>query len=183
VASSNTVGGIASEIYLDVNTAAYVASAFPKATCVSDSDGDGIPNQLDLDSDNDGCSDAKEAGSSTTATSTSVYPTGTDTNTNGLLNNYESATAGTVNYLSTYTNYALSNTINACTDTDGDGVTDLIDTDDDNDGILDTFECLYSNEVFPKTGGNTNTLAGWTVGGTYAGSGTWTSDTGRINLN
>jgi hypothetical protein len=115
---------------------------FREVVCTSiDTDNDGIPNQLDLDSDGDNCTDAIESNSSTTATSTSVYPTGTDTNANGLLNNYESATtAGTVNYSSTYTNYALSSSINACADTDGDGIRDAFDLDDDNDGVLDTFE-------------------------------------------
>ena len=140
VAAANTVGGIASEIYFDVNTATYNASRYPKVTCASDTDGDGVPNHLDLDSDGDGCSDAKEASSSTTATSTTVYPTGTDSNTNGLLNNYEGTTAGTVNYTSTYTTYALAANLNFCTDTDGDGKGDLIDIDDDNDGVLDIAE-------------------------------------------
>jgi len=99
-----------------------------------DTDNDGIPNRLDLDSDGDGCADAKEASSSTTATSTAVYPTGTDANSNGLLNTYEGATAGSINYTSTYSDYALTNAINACTDTDGDGITDVNDIDDDNDG-------------------------------------------------
>jgi len=117
-------------------------------TCTDlDTDTDGIPNRLDLDSDGDGCSDAVEAGSSTTATSTSAFPTGTDTNSNGLLNNYETGTTGTVNYTSTYTLYALSNAINACLDSDTDGVKNLVDLDDDNDGVLDAVEspsCFFS---------------------------------------
>jgi hypothetical protein len=92
-----------------------------------DMDNDGQPDYLDLDSDGDGCSDAIEAGSSTTATSTSVFPTGTDTNGNGLLNVFEGTTAGTVNYNSTYTNYALTDTINACNDSDSDGIEELND--------------------------------------------------------
>jgi len=115
---------------------------FKENVCSWDIDNDGIVNSLDLDSDGDGCSDAIEASSSTTATSTSIYPTGTDTNTNGILNNYEGTTAGTVNYTpSTYIEYALINTINACTDTDNDGIKDIIDIDDDNDGIPDSKEC------------------------------------------
>jgi hypothetical protein len=112
-----------------------------------DTDNDGIPNGLDLDSDGDGCSDAIESGSSTTATSTSAFPTGTDTNINGLLNNYEGTIAGTVNYTPTYINYALNTTINACTDTDSDGITNVKDIDDDNDGVLDAVEspaCFYT---------------------------------------
>jgi hypothetical protein len=123
---------------------------FTERTCVLDLDGDGTPNHLDLDSDGDGCADAIEAGSSTSATSTSAYPIGTDTNGNGLLDNYESnTTAGTINYTSTYASFALTNTINACTDTDTDGVRDVLDLDDDNDGILDSIEC-------PLTQLNTN---------------------------
>jgi hypothetical protein len=57
---------------------------------------------------------------------------------------YESSTtAGKVNYNSTYTNYALVSTINACTDTDGDGVKNVVDIDDDNDGVVDNAE--FSN--------------------------------------
>jgi hypothetical protein len=95
-----------------------------------------------------------EAGSSTTATSITAYPTGTDTNTNGLLNNYEGTTAGTVNYASTYTDFALINAVNACTDTDGDGITDLVDIDDDNDGVLDAVEsptCFFSANEWNTT--------------------------------
>ncbi|MFY7885268.1 MAG: hypothetical protein ACOVOV_10550, partial [Dolichospermum sp.] len=75
-----------------------------------DTDNDGTPNSLDLDSDGDGCSDAVEASSSTTATSTSVFPIGTDTNSNGLLNEYEGTTAGTINYTATYA-MAINNAI------------------------------------------------------------------------
>ena len=112
-----------------------------------DTDGDGIPNRLDLDSDGDACADAIEAGGSTTATSTSAYPSGTDANSNGLLNNYEGATSGTISYTSTYTEYALINTINMCTDSDVDGVSDFFDIDDDNDGVFDAVEsptCFFT---------------------------------------
>ncbi|MCH7415840.1 hypothetical protein MM213_20235 [Belliella sp. R4-6] len=40
-----------------------------------------------------------------------------------------------------------------------------------------------TNGVFPTTGGNTNTVPGWIVGGTYAPSGPWASPTGRVQLN
>jgi hypothetical protein len=143
VLSANILAGIASEFYFDVNNATYQASYYPKAACTNDTDGDGKLNHQDLDSDGDACSDAIEAGSSTTATSTTDFPTsaGNDSNSNGLLNNYEGTTVGTVNYTSTYTSYAITNTINACTDSDGDGVKDVIDIDDDNDGVLDVVEC------------------------------------------
>ena len=72
--------------------------------------------------------------------STSVYNTGDDTNNNGLLDAFEGAEAGTTNYTSRYVAYALDNSINACTDSDGDDVGDIFDLDDDNDGVLDTTE-------------------------------------------
>ncbi len=117
-------------------------SAITLSSCSTDTDSDGVINTLDLDSDGDGCADAIEANSSYTAKSTTAYPIGTDTNANGLLDDYESTPAGTINYTSTYSNYALINTINACLDTDGDGIPNLFDLDDDNDGVLDTTECL-----------------------------------------
>ena len=116
---------------------------------------------MDLDSDGDNCADAIESNSSITATSTSVYPTGTDSNTNGLLNNYEGTTAGTVNYGSTYASYALTNTINACLDTDGDGITDVLDLDDDNDGVLDVKEQTCSSAVMSKSGITISSTVNW----------------------
>jgi len=101
----------------------------------SDVDGDNIPNSLDLDSDGDGCLDTIEAGTSNDGTTT-------DANNNGLLDQYEDGTTGTINYESSYNAYAIDDTINACADTDSDGVNDVFDLDDDNDGILDTVEDL-----------------------------------------
>ncbi|WP_298782643.1 Ig-like domain-containing protein, partial [uncultured Polaribacter sp.] len=46
--------------------------------------------------------------------------------------------------------------ITVLTDTDGDGVSDLVDLDDDNDGILDTLECTLIPTTI--TGGQTGTL-------------------------
>ncbi len=70
-------------------------------------------------------------------------------------------------------------------DKDGDGIADSVDLDNDNDGIKDTEECGSTNRVtngtFPTSGGNTDTVPGWTVGGTY--STVWPSNTGRVNLN
>jgi gliding motility-associated-like protein len=140
------LSGVPTEFYFDVNRAAYIPSSFPKAICTTDTDADGIINTLDLDSDGDGCADAVEATANRGATSTSVYPTGTDANANGLLDNYEGTPAGTTNYFSTYTNYAIVNTIDSCLDSDLDNIPDSIDIDDDNDGVLDADEqinCAY----------------------------------------
>jgi hypothetical protein len=140
---------------------------FKEFVCgIADLDGDGIPNRLDLDSDGDGCADAIEASSSKTAKSITAYPTGTDTNGNGLLNVYESATAGVISYTSTYSNYALDNTKNYCTDTDNDGVPDLIDLDDDNDGVLDISECSEALMI-ENTPGNLGKVSrkSWTLTG------------------
>ncbi|KAI9549349.1 hypothetical protein GHT06_003715 [Daphnia sinensis] len=151
-ASANVLSGVASEIFYDINLPSYQASLFPTLICTNDIDNDGKLNHLDLDSDGDGCADAIEAGSSITATSTTVFATTsgtTDTNGNGLLNVYEGTVAGTVNYSSTYSNYALVNNINACLDTDGDGVTNVFDLDDDNDGILDIDEMDTCSGIVP----------------------------------
>jgi hypothetical protein len=114
----------------------------------------------------------------TTATSTTTYPTGTDVNTNGLLNNYEGTTAGTVNYASTYKDYALTNTINVCADFDGDGIKDIIDIDDDNDGVLDAVEsptCFFTALEMENPKAVTTDLAPYstnTIENSIDGSGT-----------
>ena len=63
--------------------------------------------------------------------------------TNGLVDTKETITAGVGNGVINYTlNYqnAISSSINGCTDSDNDGVPDVIDIDDDNDGITDFVE-------------------------------------------
>ena len=108
-------------------------------SCDLDTDGDGTPNGLDLDSDGDGCSDALEAGATTNTTADYVF-TGA-VGANGLVDALETTVdSGTINYTSTYSAYAINGAINACTDTDSDGVNDVSDLDDDNDGILDIDE-------------------------------------------
>ncbi|TVZ57258.1 hypothetical protein OD91_2576 [Lutibacter sp. Hel_I_33_5] len=114
-------------------------------TCTDkDTDGDGIVDRLDLDSDGDGCSDAAEVGATGDLT-TNFQFSGTDTNNDGLVDlvdngaNNGTANDGTPDYNETY-QIAIDSAINACIDSDNDGVLDHIDIDDDNDGILDTEE-------------------------------------------
>ena len=163
VAAGNILGGIASELYFDVNTINYNPSFYPKSTCTEDIDTDGKLNHQDLDSDGDTCSDALEAGSSSSAKSTTVFPTGADTNGNGLLNVYESTTtAGAINYTSFYSDFALNNSLNICSDNDGDGVQDIFDIDDDNDGVLDVEEMSCTSASMSKTGVTVSSPGTWT---------------------
>ncbi|MEX0275202.1 MAG: hypothetical protein AB3N16_12570, partial [Flavobacteriaceae bacterium] len=119
-------------------------------TSPMDTDGDGIMNHLDLDSDGDGCSDSVESGGrNASQNNIEDYNSGTDANENGFLDEFE-GNNGTHNYRVTY-EYALKEELNHCTDTDGDGIGDLVDIDDDNDGILDYEEspnCFYSTDDF-----------------------------------
>ncbi|MBB4807527.1 putative repeat protein (TIGR01451 family) [Chryseobacterium defluvii] len=154
-----------------------------------DTDGDGTPDYLDLDSDGDGCYDAIEGDENVTAA---------QLNGNGRINSSVDAqgvpvlvnTGGAADVGSDQgqgIGQSTDMTRNDCTDTDVDGYPDWQDLDDDNDGIPDSSECNSNDRItsgtFPTTGGNTNTVAGWTVGGTYAASGPWVSPTGRVNLN
>jgi hypothetical protein len=130
--------GVANEVYFET-LPTYDASTAAKAVCDSDTDGDGIYNYLDLDSDGDGCSDALEAGATTNTTADFAFPN-TGVGTNGLADILETtADNGIINYNSTHAN-AYANNISNCADTDGDGISDVIDIDDDNDGILDAVE-------------------------------------------
>ncbi|WP_461783613.1 beta strand repeat-containing protein, partial [Prosthecobacter sp.] len=110
---------------------------FKESICLDlDTDGDTVPNTLDLDSDGDGCADAIEGGAAFTAANTTA--------TGALSGSVSSAAAtlgvptlaGTGQAVGTSQNSA----INACTDTDGDGIANVVDVDDDNDGILDINE-------------------------------------------
>ncbi|PCH76100.1 MAG: hypothetical protein COB98_07235, partial [Flavobacteriaceae bacterium] len=137
-----------------------------------DTDNDGIPNHLDLDSDGDGCPDSTEAGvnnatgavmqdatlpdgvsaTDTTFTNGQIASLGNDYGSNGLSSYIENddTDSATTSYTSTYNAYALDIDLNLCTDTDRDGIPDLVDIDDDNDGILDVVEspsCFLTKEV------------------------------------
>ncbi|GAA5225000.1 hypothetical protein GCM10025777_56310 [Membranihabitans marinus] len=129
-----------------------------------DTDGDGIPNRIDLDSDNDGCSDALEAGvfpktnlsngsdagNGNLALDNAVFLPAVPVGPNGLADEVETAPeSGQVSYTSYYGQYGLSSGLNACIDSDMDGIGDLVDIDDDNDGIPDAVEspnCFYTSE-------------------------------------
>jgi len=123
-----------------------------------DTDMDGTPNSLDLDSDNDGCYDAWESGVTGTTnngslTDSLIATTNAQVGLNGLANSIETNDSDTamVTYISTYNNYATVDFLNACADTDNDGINDLVDIDDDNDGIRDSQEapdCFFEKREF-----------------------------------
>lgn len=137
LALANTIGEITHTL-----ASPYIPSANPKPTCVdANIDGDGILPHFDLDTDGDGCSDSVEAGNiPSTNNNTTTFNTGIDANGNGLLDQFENGTTGSINYTSTYLSYATKAAVSACADSDGDGILDINDIDDDNDGILDTVE-------------------------------------------
>ncbi len=146
VAGTTSYAGV-KEITLVTND--YVASEHPKNACVADLDNDGIFNHLDLDSDGDGCSDLAESGAGivgdSLVTESASY---TGVGLNGLADHLEtSPESDSVNYSFNY--YVYYATINACTDTDNDGIGDLVDIDDDNDGIIDTdeYKVCFSGSV------------------------------------
>ena len=104
-----------------------------------DTDSDGFFNFLDLDSDNDGIVDIIEA----QTTSGYIAPSGTDTDGDGLDNSYDTDNAGTA-IVPIDTDGALPDYIDD--DSDGDGVSDLIEANDANrDGINDL--SLSGNDI------------------------------------
>jgi len=136
-----------------------------------DTDGDGIPNYLDLDSDNDGCFDAIEGsdsvkpaqlkanGSINGAIDSQGVPVLVNVGGAADINSAQGQGVGT----------SQDSTLNACIDTDGDGVPDLEDLDNDNDGILDCTENGFNgdpNTVF-KSNGNTAVITNPSTGPLY----------------
>jgi ATP-dependent RNA circularization protein (DNA/RNA ligase family) len=148
VAIANTNANMIAEVRLSFPTT-YTASAHPKLSCTTDTDGDGITNDKDVDSDGDGCSDAYEAQTTLNKTANYQFPIATTLNGgNGFYDSLQSI-ADSNAYKGIYTyQYAIDTTLNMCIDSDNDGVGDLIDIDDDNDGILDVVECPYSTGSF-----------------------------------
>jgi hypothetical protein len=145
----------------------------PAVITSCDTDNDGIPNQLDLDSDGDGCSDAIEGGAAFTTANlvTSTMAGGnsgagyTGTSTSPVTQNLGNTVGSTVNALGVPTvavtgqtiGYSQNGSINACTDTDTDGIPDIDDLDDDNDGILDTAEnCTLPSVTLASTYSSTS---------------------------
>jgi hypothetical protein len=153
-------------------------------TCTDlDTDADGIPNRLDLDSDGDGCSDAKEAGvPGTLASGTLVNKvnnvTVSTTVSNAIVsgtfgdNGFGDAvetTPGSGIFRGTYTyELATDDDINACLDTDNDGIPNLQDIDDDNDGVLDVVECPPSTQNILVNGTFDVNKTGWTGSANWA---------------
>jgi hypothetical protein len=160
------------------------ANNLPDFSCTDiDTDSDGIPNRLDLDSDGDGCPDSREAGVRTgVLTSASIQNrvnnvltttanvanarTSSPFGINGFANSIETATESGL-YSGTYTyDFALDANVNACLDTDSDGISDIIDIDDDNDGVLDVTEYNCEVSTMSKTGITVSTTVTWGYNGT-----------------
>ena len=95
------------------------------STDATDTDLDGIPDYLDIDSDNDGIPDNIEA----QTTLGYIPPSLVDNNGNGVDDAYENA----------------GNTGLIPVDTDGDGFPDYVDEDSDDDGVSDLIETNDSN--------------------------------------
>jgi hypothetical protein len=151
---------------------------FREVTCVDiNTDADATPNRLDLDSDGDGCPDAVEAGTTFRTTSgvaianrltTSIIPSTPNYGANGFANGLETSNESGA-YTGTYTyDYAKDANLSVCTDTEGDGVTDVLDLDDDNDGVLDTVECPNVSTNILVNGTFDTDKTGWTASANWA---------------
>jgi len=116
---------------------------------LENTDGDAYANHLDLDSDGDGCFDIVESGAGLIGDSL-VTQSGdyTTVGLNGLADNLETSVDNAIiSYTSKYY-MALTSLLNACVDSDEDGIGDLIDIDDDNDGLLDDTELGCGSSLF-----------------------------------
>lgn len=190
------------------NAATYAAnsglnSAYLGGLTPVDTESDGTPDYLDSDSDNDGTDDVDE----------NYNPLITINNgnigSNGLDNNAEASATdqgytdvnGIAHDGTNFTNLADSNndvdpdggnaiplTIDfdfRYSDTDGDGVIDIIDIDDDNDGIIDVYEMADVTIVNPDfsqgpTGWTSSAGSGWVLNAATSWAANWNSQTEGI---
>ena len=166
VSGNSYTNGYSIEAYFELNN--FVPELFPKTFCAADIDGDNIYNHLDLDSDDDGCSDMTEGGIGAIGDSLVTQLASYDSEgTNGLVDVLETnPDSDTINY--ELFPFAYDSLQNACLDTDGDEVGDLIDIDDDNDGVLDTDEldCFEGNFNWASWSSGTTGSVSYTGGST-----------------
>ncbi len=130
-----------------------------------DSDGDGVPDSKDTDSDNDGITDNVEWQGEVDY----VAPLNVDANNNGWDDAYDPSAGGKYASLADTDNNGVPDYLD--TDTDGDGVSDLIEAfdvnndgfsdvqpyyqDKDGDGLDDAFDCVdIKSESCNPTGSN-----------------------------
>ncbi|HTF06173.1 MAG TPA: gliding motility-associated C-terminal domain-containing protein [Bacteroidia bacterium] len=103
-----------------------------------DTDGDGINDYLDVDSDNDGITDVTEAGG-VDANGDGVIDGYTDTDGDGLSDNVDPDNGGIILAVGDFDNDGTPNYLDL--DSDNDGIVDVIEAggvDGDNDGIIGT---------------------------------------------
>ena len=150
---------------VDVNGVPTVVTSVSRPL---DTDADSVPNYRDLDSDNDGLSDAKEAGAvdsdgnglvdtegalvdgatlpdsdgddtpDVLEPNNSKLPTVLDTNSDGVVDNTTDSDGDGIADVMDEAESTFGTT--PAVDTDADGISDEYDLDDDNDGITDEVE-------------------------------------------
>ena len=113
----------------------------------TNTDGADAPDYIDLDTDNDGDNDLLEGWDTDNNGTANITPSGTDADNDGLDDAFDANTA-LINPTNGQVPTSFPNLDNTtgdrdwreANDSDGDGVSNIIDLDDDNDGILDTVE-------------------------------------------
>jgi uncharacterized repeat protein (TIGR01451 family) len=110
-----------------------------------DFDGDGFPNYIDVDADNDGIVDLVEAGG-VDSDGDGRADTATDTDSDGIVNTYDSAPSNINVFTSTLTP----------PNTDSSGSADYLDIDSDGDGITDLIEAQTTTGLRAPTGVDAN---------------------------
>ncbi|NNC84160.1 MAG: hypothetical protein HKN79_11335 [Flavobacteriales bacterium] len=102
-----------------------------------DTDDDSIPNETDLDSDNDNCFDVIEAGHDDPDGDGILGTSPVTVDADGLVLGQGGYSGQQLAVLDSTDTEACCGPPGTSTDTDGDGLCDVIDPDDDNDGVPD----------------------------------------------
>jgi len=124
-----------------------------------DTDNDDTPDAIDRDSDGDDCPDALEANGGF-----SFIQLAADSSLTNLLAEVDSIGIPLVTPGGQSSISAFDSSTDHCTDSDEDGLADVLDRDSDNDGLLDSLECASTFEpIIGASGTLSNTTSDYSV--------------------
>lgn len=139
----------------------FVTSCNCSGTAMTDTDGDGTCDFQDTDDDDDGVADVDDCNALDASINCVIGASCDDGDPNTINDEFICGTVGSKSVV-------IVCLCEGKLDTDGDGVTDDLDTDDDNDGVTDQYDCFPIDPTrYPGVAcddGNPNTVNEYLIG-------------------